>query len=193
MSAMVTCSQCRSVVPQSDTTYSTQGTLLCQRCATAHAAHAQVERARDAAAEGLMFGNALTSVVNAAVVEHKAHHLHGEIAAAARSGPAPVSSTVACSRCRTVVLRSSTTLSLEGEALCPSCAASYDAASERKRLEGSLFIGFLWGFLLSFVGIGLVYLLDRKPAEKKGAIVGAAIAFGLFYVFVLPALEVAQR
>lgn len=192
MSAMVACSQCQSVVPQTETTYSSQGTLLCQRCATAQAAHAQVERARDAATHGLVFGG-ITDVVNAAVVEHKAHGLHEEIAVAARSGPSAAPQTVACARCRTVVHRSSTTLSLEGDALCPSCAATYDAAAERKRIEGSLFLGFLWGFFLSIIGIGLAYLLDRKPAEKKGAIVGAAIAFGLFYVFVLPFLEAAKR
>jgi hypothetical protein len=193
MSATVTCSQCRSIVPQTETTYSPQGALLCQRCANVHAAHSQVERARDAATEGLLFGGALTDVVKAAVVEHGTHGLHEEIAVAGRTGPAQASHTVACFKCRTVVSRSSTTLSLEGEALCPSCAAYYDAAAERKRIEGSLFLGFLWGFFLSVIGIGLVYLLDRKPAEKKGAIVGAGIAFGLFYVFVLPALEVVKR
>jgi sulfite exporter TauE/SafE len=104
-----------------------------------------------------------------------------------------VSSTVPCFRCRTVVPRGSTTLSLEGEPLCQQCAATYDAAAERKRIEGSLFVGFLWGCFLSILGIGLVYALDRKPAEKKGAVVGAAIMFGLFYVFVLPLLEIGHR
>src|SRR5690349_12578334 len=120
MSAMVNCSLCRFVVPQTEPTYSNQGTLLRQRCPDAHAAHPQAERARRAAPEGLLCGDgvgAIGGVVNAVVVEHKAHGLHQEIAAAARSGPAAVSQTVACSRCRTVVSRTSTTLSLEGEPL----------------------------------------------------------------------------
>lgn len=193
MSATVICAQCRSTVPQSETTYSPQGALLCARCTGAHAAHAQVERARDAAAEGVIFGRGLTDVANFVAVEHKADQLHGEIAAAARTGPAPVAHAVPCFKCRTVVPRSTTTLSLEGEPLCQNCAATYDAAAERKRIEGSLFLGFLWGFFLSIVGVGLVYALNRKPAEKKGAVVGAAIAFGLFYVFVLPVLEMRPR
>lgn len=192
MVATVTCSQCRSVVPQTETVYSNQGALLCSRCASVHAAHEQVERARDAAAEGLIAGRGLGDIVNMVAVEHKAGQLHGEIAAAGRMGAAPVASTVPCSRCRTVVPRTSTTLSLEGEAMCSSCAATYDAAADRKRLEGSLFVGFLWGFFLSIIGIGLVYLLDRRPAEKKGAVIGAAIALGLLY-FAVPFIEASHR
>lgn len=193
MSATVTCSQCRSVVPQAETTYSTQGALLCLRCTNVRSAHEQVERARDAATDGLILNGGITNVIHAIAVDDKASQLHGEIAAAGRAAPALVSSSVACSRCRMVVPRSATTLSLEGEPLCHSCLASYDTAAERKRIEGSLFLGFLWGFLLSAIGIGLVYALNRKPAEKKGAVVGAAIAFGLFYVFVLPVLEARAR
>lgn len=192
MSAMVTCSQCRSVVPQTETVYSNQGALLCTRCANVRAAHEQVERVRDAAVKDAISGSGFGGIVRMVVVENKAGELHDEIALAARSGQAPVSQTVPCSRCRTVVPRSTTTLSLEGEALCSSCAATYDAASERKRLEGSLFVGFLWGFFLSAIGIGLVYLLDRKPAEKKGAVIGAAIALGLLY-FAVPIITAGPR
>ena len=69
--------------------------------------------------------------------------------------------------------------------MCRACASTYDSKAERTRIEGSLFVGFLWGFLLSIVGVGLIHPLDRKPAEKKGACVGAAVQLGLAY-FALP-------
>ncbi|MEZ4299948.1 MAG: hypothetical protein R3B70_33680 [Polyangiaceae bacterium] len=193
MSATVVCAQCRSVVPQSETTFSNQGALLCNRCSNVYSAHMAVERARDAAAEQAAFGRSVLDVVNLVRVESQAGDLHSQIAAAGHSAPAPVAATVACARCRTVVPRQTTTLSLEGESLCPSCNATYDAAAERKRIEGSLFIGFLFGFFFSVAGIVIVYALNRKPAEKKGAVVGAGIAFVLFYVFVLPFLRVSSH
>ncbi|MBK8254070.1 MAG: hypothetical protein IPK82_15570 [Polyangiaceae bacterium] len=189
----VICAECRATVPQSETTYSPQGALLCGRCSQAHAAHAQVERARDAAAHQAALGRGIGDIVNLISVEAKAGSLHREIAEARHTAVQPQSTTVACFRCRTVVPRGATTLSLEGEPMCSACNAAYDPVAERKRIEGSLFLGFLWGFFLSVIGIGLVYALNRKPAEKKGAVVGAAIAFGLFYFIVVPILTASKR
>jgi hypothetical protein len=189
MSAMVSCSQCRSVVPQTETVFSNQGDLLCSRCGAFDSAHAQVERARAAAHEEAgRHRGAIGLVVGAferAAADRQAGQMHSDLVAVAHTGPAQHASTVPCSRCNAIVPRSDTTLSLEGDAMCRQCASTYDAAAERRRIEGSLFIGFLWGFLLSIVGVGLTHVLGRRPAEKKGAWVGATIQFGLIY-FALP-------
>lgn len=186
MSPMVACSQCRSVVPRTETVFSNDGDLLCNRCGAFDAAHAQVERARTAAHENASQNRGVIGLVVGAIekasADRQAGQLHSELVATAYAGPTAVADTAACSRCRTVVPRSNTTLTLEGDPMCSTCAADYDAAADRKRLEGSLFLGFLWGFFLSLIGIGLTYALNRKPAEKKGAAVGAAIAGILAYI-----------
>ncbi len=186
---MVACSQCRSTVPRSDTVFSNQGDLLCSRCGAFDAAHAQVERGRAAAYEsagrnrgalGLIIG-----AVERAAADKQAGQLHSELLGVAYSGAGPQaqSATVPCSRCQTVVLRGETTLSMEGDPMCRSCAAGYDPVAEQKRLEGSLIVGILMGAFLPIIGIGLAYGLKRKPAEKKGAVGGTLLIFALLYFF----------
>ena len=183
MAAMVACSQCRAVVPRSETVYSSDGDLLCSRCGSFDAAHAQVERARQAAHEASSHNRGAVGMIIGAVeraaADRRAGQMHSELVSVAVASPAQQAAAVPCWVCKTVVPRAETTLTLEGEPMCRSCAATYDAAAERRRIEGSLFLGFLMGFFLSVLGIGAAYALNRKPAEKKGAVIGAVIAFGL--------------
>lgn len=184
---MVTCSQCRSVVPRGDTVFSNDGDLLCSRCGAFDAAHAQVERARVAAhAEAGQHRGALGLILGAverAAADRQAGQMHSELVGAAYSGAAaqPLSATVPCARCQTVVARSATTLSVEGDPMCRACAASYDHVAEQKRAEGSLMLGLLMGTVLPVLGIGLAYGLKRRPAEKKGAIGGTLFVFVVLY------------
>lgn len=186
MSAMVACHQCKTVVERASTVFTTDGELLCGRCGAFDAAHAQVERARAAAHESAsQHSSAIGLVIGAverAAANRRAGEMHGELVATARTATRQQAAAVPCSRCRAMVLRAETTLSLEGEPMCRECAAGYDAVADRRRLEGSLFVGFLWGFFLSFVGVGLTHLLQRKPAEKKGAMVAAFMGLTIAYV-----------
>lgn len=188
---MVACPSCRAIVPQTETVFSTSGDLLCQRCSSFEGAHAQVERGRAAAydAAGQHRGaiGMIVGAVERVAADRQAGSLHSELAQVAVARPNVQAHMVPCAKCRNLVPRTDTTLSFEGETMCRSCAAGYDAVAERKRLEGSFFLGLLWGLFGSFIGLGLTYMLHRTPAEKKGALAGALLPWVVLY-FILPIL-----
>ncbi len=185
MAAMVSCADCRMTVPQSDSFFGTDGSVLCARCHSMREAHVQVERGRAAAYEQASGGGLIMQAIQMSAADDQALRGHGELAAIRR--PAPAAAQQACQRCRAVVATSDITYSLAGESLCPTCSAAYDATADRQRLEGSLWRGLALGFFLSVVGVIIVHAMQRPDGEKRGALVGCGVAF-VFYLFLLRVL-----
>lgn len=194
MEPTVACSQCRSEVPRSETVFSNEGDLLCSRCGAFDAAHAQVERARAAAHEaagqrrgavGLFVG-----ALERSSADRQAGQMHADLIGARHAAASYASSPVVpCVRCQTVVPRTDTTLTIEGDPMCRACAATYDQRAEQRAKEGSMLLGVLLGAFLPGIGIGIAYALNRKPAEKKGAVGGTLAVLFLVYFFLRVAVK----
>jgi hypothetical protein len=197
MTQMVSCSKCQSVVPHSETEFSTSGALLCRHCANVRNAHAQAERVFEnayRAAGGYRSGNVI--YVNSdhydEVLEAKrtAEGLHADLHAIAAQGPVEKAAELECSRCRAIVSTGTTTYSFEGKPMCRACAATYDERAERKKIDGTAAAGFALAFFLSVVGLWIVSSRG-KLAEKDAAKYGFAAGTIILYfplLFVLLAL-----
>jgi len=182
MAAMVPCGDCRLTVPQSESFFGTDGSLLCARCHSMREAHVQVERGRAAAYEQASGHGLIMHAIAISAADDQALRGHGDLAAIRR--PAPAAAQQACQRCGVVVATSNITYSLAGETLCPTCSAAYDATTDRQRLEGSLWRGLALGFVLSVVGVIIVHAMNRPDGEKRGALVGCAVAFVMYLVLI---------
>lgn len=194
---MVVCSQCRAEVPRTETVFSHDGDLLCARCGAFDAAHAQVERARAAAHEASSRGGpggavgAIVGIAQRAAADRQAGQMHSDLVGLRyTSGVVPAGSNVPCARCQTVVPRTETTLTIEGDPMCRTCAASYDQVAEQRAKEGSLLPGILLGAILPGIGIGIAYAVSQKPAVRKGAVGGTLAVLFLAYFFLRMAARV---
>lgn len=91
-------------VPQSETFFTTDGDLVCVRCHGVENAHAQVERARDAAYENA--GRGVVGMMAQVAADDAAFENHGEIQAiaASRMGGAPLAASpdARCDACGNV-------------------------------------------------------------------------------------------
>ncbi|MBX3187733.1 MAG: hypothetical protein KF819_11985 [Labilithrix sp.] len=189
MAATVSCADCRTAIAQSQSFFGTDGSTLCARCHAMREAHAQVERGRAAAyEEAAAYRGAVGLVVQAVKrgqADDEATRHHADLAAIRAAGPR-AAEPQPCHRCGVAVAPADIHYALDGQTLCRACSITYDAAAERKKIEGNLWFGLALGFSLSFVGVAVVHALGRPPGEKRGALVGA----GVGAIFMLVALRV---
>lgn len=182
----VACSRCSAVVPQSETEFSSTGNLLCRRCANLNQAHAQVERAREAAYEQTrVASNAFDYAIKVAQrheADADAQRDHSILATIEAAGPIATPMDVECSRCKNTVHREQATYALDGQTMCKACAATYDPRAERRKKEGTFMVGFLFGFFFSIFGASYVHFFRKKSAEIDGAMIGLIAGTIIIYL-----------
>ncbi|WP_394824498.1 hypothetical protein [Pendulispora albinea] len=168
------CSRCAVALAPNERLFSHDGQPLCDRCRTVADAHEQIDRAHRAAVENTVDEYGKVRLVAGIVREHAARWAAQEHAALARlpTSPPTATATIRCATCKEPAARAATTLNLEGEPMCPRCAAVFDPEEARREKEGSLWRGFALGFVFSVFGILYVFAVTRRPADKKGALGG---------------------
>lgn len=129
MTQMVSCSQCQSVVPQSETEFSTKGALLCRLCAMVGRAHTQANRVYEnalQAADTHRVGNVVyvnsDQYNDVVAAKRAADGLHESARALAAHGRVATPTKSECSRCMASVPTETTTYSFEGKLMCRACA-----------------------------------------------------------------------
>jgi hypothetical protein len=159
-------------VPQSETVFTSNGDLVCGKCAPFVGVHEHVERLRHD-----RLGQYEASSVHAVAAQE-----HAALARIEARGPAKAQATTACSRCGNAVPTAKMTYALNGQLMCISCSATYDDRAERRKIEGSMATGFLLGFFLSVFGLIIVKFYRKKTAEQDGVWIGLIVGSIVIYI-----------